>query len=169
MVNMEMDKNETFWTDEKVIEFCNQFIDLCNFAVRYKIRDSKLIEKFKADGLIVKQQKTYYSKSRIKQCILDYFHIDDILTSRVRKQCIYKQIYVYFLKEESDLTYLEISDEVGYKRITLKQKNENYKPKILGDNSSIFNCLKTVQNRIDTEPKFKEDIENIRKLIKNEV
>lgn len=165
---MEVDKVEAFWTDSKVIDFINQYHSLISVDRRYNLRDMILINKFKEDGHLVKAKEPELpkiDKLKIRAVIAHYYKVevsDITLKGRLEPYIKYKQIYVYLLKSMTNLTLLEISDECNYKRYVRKDGV------ISGDNSSVTKAFKTIRDRIDTEPNFRKQIEDIRRLIENE-
>lgn len=97
---------------------------------------------------LVKPVQKDINVDTIKNVVATYFNIDvDAMQSKSRKRNIVnaRQTAMYFCKEKTNLSYSAIGASIGRK-----------------DHATVVHACKTVSNLLETDQKFKKDIDKIR-------
>ncbi len=101
---------------------------------------------------IVKHSKHEITIDYIQKTICDYFDMPtDALQSKTRKREIVqaRQIAMYFSKQLTKSSLASIGAQIGHK-----------------DHATVLHACKTVNNLVDTDKKFRYDVEEIEKRLK---
>jgi chromosomal replication initiator protein len=101
---------------------------------------------------IVKQSKHEITIDYIQKIVCDYFNMPvDSLQSKTRKREIVqaRQIAMFFSKSLTKSSLTSIGTQIGHK-----------------DHATVLHACKTVNNLIDTDKQFKNDVEEIEKRLK---
>jgi chromosomal replication initiator protein len=102
---------------------------------------------------LVKNTRKEISIDYIQKVVCDYFNIPlNMIGSKTRKREIVqvRQIAMYFAKQLTKASLSSIGTKIGNK-----------------DHATVLHACKTVNNLIDTDKRFKIDIEEIGKKLKN--
>ncbi|MBQ1654646.1 MAG: chromosomal replication initiator protein DnaA, partial [Bacteroidales bacterium] len=108
-----------------------------------------------AKGMIdklVKNTQREISIDYIQKVVCNYFSMSvDVLSSKTRKREIVqaRQIAMYFAKNMTKCSLAVIGNAIGNK-----------------DHATVLHACKTVNNLIDTDKNFKQDLEEIEKRLK---
>ena len=101
---------------------------------------------------LVKNSKKELSVDYIQKVVCDYFNLPtDVLQSKTRKREIVqaRQIAMYFSKTLTKSSLASIGSQIGGK-----------------DHATVLHACKTVNNLMDTDKRFKGQIESIEKKLK---
>ncbi|HOO85909.1 MAG TPA: chromosomal replication initiator protein DnaA, partial [Prolixibacteraceae bacterium] len=101
---------------------------------------------------IIKQSKHEITIDYIQKTVCDYFNMpSDSLQSKTRKREIVqaRQIAMFFSKTLTKSSLASIGAQIGHK-----------------DHATVLHACKTVNNLIDTDKQFRNDIEEIEKRLK---
>ena len=101
---------------------------------------------------LVKNSKKEISVDYIQKVVCDYFNLSpDLLQSKTRKREIVqaRQIAMYFSKSLTKSSLASIGAMIGGK-----------------DHATVLHACKTVNNLMDTDKRFKSQIESIEKKLK---
>jgi chromosomal replication initiator protein len=101
---------------------------------------------------LVKNTQREISIDYIQKVVCNYFSMSvDVLSSKTRKREIVqaRQIAMYFAKNMTKCSLAVIGNAIGNK-----------------DHATVLHACKTVNNLIDTDKNFKQDLEEIEKRLK---
>lgn len=101
---------------------------------------------------IVKQNKHELTVDYIQKIVCDYFNMPtDSLQSKTRRREVVqaRQIAMFFSKNLTKSSLAAIGSQIGHK-----------------DHATVLHACKTVNNLMDTDKQFKEDVEEIEKRLK---
>ncbi len=105
--------------------------------------------------LIDNRTRKSISASQIRDIVAEYFNMDpDLLIGKSRKRPIVdaRQVAMHFCKQMTQHSLEAIGRRFGGR-----------------DHSTVIHACKAIQARIDTDPRFVEDLERIEQLLKNRV
>jgi chromosomal replication initiation ATPase DnaA len=146
------------WTEDEICNFISQLDLLRNYHKEFNIKEKLIF--FKKYGSLIRTNQPIpvnISIKKIEDSICFYYTISsETLSSKKRKgdAMKYRQIFQYFLRNFTKMTLNEIAEYCGY------DLNKT------GGHTVVLYNVGVVVNRFEIEPKYRNEIIEIRDLIK---
>lgn len=154
------------WTDEKVVEFVRMYHAYAGIHKGYDLKKMDLLTKYKegVNFAVLNKPKTFlYTKDIVEKFLcLHWNTTSEMLVSKNRNHpyITRKKIFQFLLNSYCGLSHVDIANICNYK--TWRNGNSVSK-----GSATVLSNVKSIRNRLETEPAFVYEIAEITEGLKN--